>query len=559
MPSENTLFFDPSLNGLGDCIVGCSSAFILSQVLNMEFRVLPGSIGLYSYFDIPESYRGNLSSTCREIKYGGTQKEQEFWLTNNLKALFGTDLVVLSCMNFGRFIYRNNQVSSCVTVTETNVINYLFDHILKVKEAHLLRFNSLQDQLNMKDQICVHLRCDDVWGDSNSGETRFAVDSTIRRFVKCVKQCDMNCKSVILISDHVDRVIPIFEENDIKCNLIPGGVKHSSKYSDIDHEKTILDILTIGSCKTSIISYWSNFSRIGVLRTLISPWIVQPETKRNNSCAWDFNVDVDQGVEFRRARPDELLSKERALIELPTVAENIKSMKPFLESSGIQFDGNYIRLREGTKRINLDIGSSYYAPHSQVWLEKDPDLFVFAFEPIPESAEELKRGPVLRFDNLPKAIESKYLSRLSVIPCALGPENGVEKKFYMTTNHADCSSLLRPALFDYIERSVQMWRLDAFLKHLNFPYIDYVKIDAQGFDFEIIKSAGIEASRRIVYVTLENELGQYHGINHSQEDVDKYMESIGFEKVTNMDTKDPTYVNIALRDKRDGCIVYQKT
>jgi FkbM family methyltransferase len=559
MTSKNTLFFDPSLNGLGDCIVGCSSAFVLSRALNMEFKILPGSIGIYSYFDIPEPYRGDISSKCRVIKYGGTPKEEEFWFTNNLTQLSETDLVVLSCMNFSRFIYRNPNVSSRMLIPETYIISYLFNHILKVREDHLQRFNSLQDQLNMKDSICVHLRCDDVWGDSNSGEIRFAVDPTIRRFVKCIKQCDSDCKSVILISDHADRVIPIFEENDIKCSIIAGGVKHSSKCSDVDHEKTILDILTIGACKTSIISYWSNFSRIGVLRTLIKPWIVQPETKKLNSCAWDFNVDMEQNIEFRQANLEELLSKERPSIGLSNIVENTKSMKAFLESSGIQFDGDYIRLREGTKRINLDIGSSYYAPHSQVWLEKDPKLFVFAFEPIPESAEELKRGPVLRFDNLPKAIESKNLPRLSVIPCALGLENDVEKKFYMTTDHADCSSLFQPKEFGYTEQTVQMWRLDAFLKHLNFPYIDYVKIDAQGNDFEIIKSAGIEASRRIVYVTLENESGQYHGINHSQEDVDKYMQSIGFIKIDNMDTKDPTYVNTALRDKRDGCVVYQRT
>jgi hypothetical protein len=329
--SNKTVFFDPSLNGLGDCIVGCSSAFVLSQVLNMQFKILNGSIGIYSYFDIPLSYQvvGPLrslqprpqtvenhvsessgSNGIRNILYNRTPAEDAFWLTNDLSSLSASDLVVSSCMNFGRFIYRNPHVSSRLTMPETNVINYLFKNILLPHPAHLQRFVSLQKELKMEDAICVHLRCDDVWEDSNSGEARFVVNPTIRRFARCIKQCRTEDQPVILISDHADRVVPIFADEDIKCSVIPGETSHSSKCYNIDYAKTILDIMTIGACRTSIISYWSNFSRIGVLRTLITPWIVQPELQKNSQHSWDFNVDIDS-VEFRQARLEELLSKER--------------------------------------------------------------------------------------------------------------------------------------------------------------------------------------------------------------------------------------------------------
>jgi hypothetical protein len=57
----------------------------------------------------------------------------------------------------------------------------------------------------------------------------------------------------------------------------------------------------------------------------------------------------------------------------------LRSMKAFLEAAHIPFRGDHIVIPPTIKRINLDVGSSYYAPHSQVWLEADPSLLVFAF------------------------------------------------------------------------------------------------------------------------------------------------------------------------------------
>lgn len=90
---------------------------------------------------------------------------------------------------------------------------------------------------------------------------------------------------------------------------------------------------------------------------------------------------------------------------------------------------NFIKLPEWTTRINLDIGSSYYAPHSQVWLENNPSLLVFAFDPVKDSINELKNGANLRFPNLPKAVDSKNLHRVIGVPCALGLESNVDENF----------------------------------------------------------------------------------------------------------------------------------
>ena len=51
-----TIIFNPERGGLGDGIIGCASAFILSQVLNAKFKINNGPIQFLKYFDIPENY-----------------------------------------------------------------------------------------------------------------------------------------------------------------------------------------------------------------------------------------------------------------------------------------------------------------------------------------------------------------------------------------------------------------------------------------------------------------------------------------------------------------------
>jgi FkbM family methyltransferase len=172
----------------------------------------------------------------------------------------------------------------------------------------------------------------------------------------------------------------------------------------------------------------------------------------------------------------------------------------------------------------------------------------------------LKRGATLRFPDLPKAVEARHLDRLFVVPCALGLESGTQRIFYETTNHADCSSLLKPRCFNYKESTATVWRLADFLACLDFPVIDYLKIDTQGTDLDVIKGGEDEIKRRVVFVTLEAESEQYEGADkNTQAEADRYMQSLGFMRVAGTNTKDPTYLNSRLRDKTAGCIVYQRT
>jgi hypothetical protein len=92
------------------------------------------------------------------------------------------------------------------------------------------------------------------------------------------------------------------------------------------------------------------------------------------------------------------------------------------------------------------------------------------------------------------------------------------------------------------------------------PVIDYMKIDAQGADLDIIKSTGRYLAERVKYVTLEAENDQYENTVNSSKDIDDYMRSVGFASYRFGDTTDPTYVNLNLSSyvRTHHVQIYQK-
>lgn len=299
-----TIYFDPSMNGLGDCIVGATSCLVLSQIMNANFRILNGKIKMNKYFNIPTEYwADNVPNDAVHITYWyNTDKDNIEHIVNNN----ANNIVIKSCQNFGRFLYRNTNYNWRISIPESEVVYYMMKNILKPYDRLLNIFNDLHSKLDMTNAICIHVRCGDVWGDNESLGNRINIPDTILNFIKCVKHIRKNNEPIILISDNVDRVIPIFKEHDLSCQIIPGIPAHSYNSTNIDYDKIILDLLTFGACKELIISYWSNFGRIGALRALKDPWITKAVICDNTFC---FNVDIND-CDFRKAKLGELLSKE---------------------------------------------------------------------------------------------------------------------------------------------------------------------------------------------------------------------------------------------------------
>ena len=169
----------------------------------------------------------------------------------------------------------------------------------------------------------------------------------------------------------------------------------------------------------------------------------------------------------------------------------------------------------------IDIG----AHHGEVTLgfaSRNPGLRVYAFEPNLRAAARL-------FGKAPNYI---------AIPVAVGEEDG-SAKFYV--NQYDASSSLLPLSEDppywsggsplRVESTVTVptVRLDTFMNLLGIPKVDFLKIDAQGMDLAVIRSAGKRLTD-IDRITLEVWVGpqpQYLGTS-SKEEVLGYLAERGF-------------------------------
>lgn len=220
----------------------------------------------------------------------------------------------------------------------------------------------------------------------------------------------------------------------------------------------------------------------------------------------------------------------------------------FLEkNTKIRISNGKIVIPENTKHIKIDIGLSYSAPHSQVWLEKEEDLCVFGFEPHPESINSILSGAVKRHPSHGKPLETKYIDNgFNLIPCALSSfSNNI--KLYSTPQDIGCSSIFEPinTIVNKIYEVPCFTLVDFFeiFPFDDFPIIEYIKIDAQGSDLDIIKGGKDYISKYVVIITIEPENDCYKNTVNSFDDIVKYMTSINFSLIETTQAKDPTFVN----------------
>ena len=221
-------------------------------------------------------------------------------------------------------------------------------------------------------------------------------------------------------------------------------------------------------------------------------------------------------------------------------------------------DFNKIPLNK--KRVKIDIGLSYCAPHTQIWFENDnndDDLYIFGFEPNPYNVKSIY------------VLENKYFDtkQFCLIDVALSNVKEIkEVEFYCTKNDPGCSSLYCPnSNLPYEIKEIVKVNVYS-LKHFfdifdwnRFPYIEYIKIDAQGSDLDILIGAGDYLKNRVVYITAEPEYLQYNNSEHNNFDnILKYMESQDFLLINHPNTKDPTFINKKFLYLKDKIYIAQK-
>jgi len=227
-----------------------------------------------------------------------------------------------------------------------------------------------------------------------------------------------------------------------------------------------------------------------------------------------------------------------------------------------------LTIPEKCTHIKIDIGLSYSAPIANKFLVKQPEVYVMGFEPNLECVKNIVNGTCAPTSWPDFNMEKRFVDngRFQCFPYALSNVDKLEMmEFYINQKDYGTSSLFKhdqttlgPIKYT---RKVPVINLKMVFDKIpwdRFDYVDYIKIDAQGSDLNILKGAGDYLSERVVYVTAEPDGHYYIGANDCNADnIDNYMSSINFIKVNHPNTVDPTYLNKKFLDLKDKVWIHQ--
>lgn len=197
---------------------------------------------------------------------------------------------------------------------------------------------------------------------------------------------------------------------------------------------------------------------------------------------------------------------------------------------------------QALKGVWLDVGA-YKGEHCYEFALLNPSLRVYLFEP------NLKQAATL-FGMLPNFF---------VVPLAVSETDGSAE---LNLNSSAASNSLLPL----DEQSVSKWvgaeglktldkvtvgtiRLDTFLNLSGIEAVDYLKIDAQGLDLAVVKSAG-DRLKDIQRICLECDVTpnpMYRGTPTKSETVE-FLQSRGFELVDVLKQSDGQEENLTFKN-----------
>jgi FkbM family methyltransferase len=222
----------------------------------------------------------------------------------------------------------------------------------------------------------------------------------------------------------------------------------------------------------------------------------------------------------------------------------------------LRADGTFA-FPEGVTRVWVDVGAHHLDTTLRP-VQKNPDLALVAVEPLPEA-----------WRGWPDS------ERILAIPAALDRQRGFMD--FHVNRSLGTSSLLpsdpgKPLLplADIATKTLEVRKVPVLLLEDVLERIpaeidvEFVKTDVQGVDLQVLKSGGEQLRRawRIKTEIIVHNEGVYAGEGAdepgSEEDFDRYMESVGFEFVQDRNIApkrmwlDKEYVNaeLALRDPR---------
>jgi len=219
--------------------------------------------------------------------------------------------------------------------------------------------------------------------------------------------------------------------------------------------------------------------------------------------------------------------------------------------------GSYIKFPEGVTRLWIDVGAHRESMMCRPALETQKDLAVLAIEPL--------------YDNWGELTIKNHHARLFTVPAAISPNEGFAK--FRRAGTDMCSSLkdvngdairkdwpggCTETAFTYL---VPTLRLDTLIRMVpNNIKIEFLKVDAQGSDLDVIQSAGEELVRvgcAVVELQLQRPL--YKG-SAKEGDFKTLFQQSGFKheitKIQNLEKTEANmfFINPKMNQPRDGVL-----
>lgn len=243
-------------------------------------------------------------------------------------------------------------------------------------------------------------------------------------------------------------------------------------------------------------------------------------------------------------------------------------------------DGKFV-LPDSVNYIRIDVGLSSHASHSAWFLDLYKDRGSIGIEPDPRCCEELVNGSDV-YPEVKRLVINKQIirhrdadvsnldSRFVLVNCAISDVSvPTQVPFYLTdaqlagsnnqyrvfgTSSVHMPTSLHPS-GGYTIQNVSAIPLREIISAIpgRFTFIEEIKVDTEGHDYQVLKSAG-ELIKRAVYVTVESggiASTHHHGVvvdssNSTRSIIQNYMTSMGF-RVDFEDATDQRYVNLKLK------------
>jgi FkbM family methyltransferase len=172
---------------------------------------------------------------------------------------------------------------------------------------------------------------------------------------------------------------------------------------------------------------------------------------------------------------------------------------------------------------------AHYGTEFREYLDNEVNI-IHAFEPVKETLKVLKENV------------KKLKAKIKIYPFALGSKK-IEKKaiFLSENNELQSSSLLKPKLHLIQHPNITFKKKEIVkvntLDNLNIKDSNYISIDVQGFELEVLKGSK-KTLKNIDYINCEVNTGETYSNNPLIVDIDKYLKKYNFKRV---ETFFPTY------------------